>query len=258
MGRIGKKKGINPLEGVVPAPKRWKHGPKATQRIKKEKAPATLPIPIRTETPEMVNAFEYYYNMGQDRTYTKVAAYMHRSSSTIMKWSNDFGWWDRINQRGEKTRQFGLVKHGEGEVSTPEELRKELKDMRSKVRSALDEVFIEDRGKLRLKVNVEEVKDIGTLFRVYKDIVEMDIRAQSIKQQSTEVQKLEALRNEIKAYMVGTEQGERIKFLRKMNEKLDQPPERGIEEAEVVIPASLSQFVDGDVIIDLDTEGGDD
>jgi len=256
MGRIGKKKGINPLEGVIPAPKRWKHGPKATQKVKGEKAPATLPIPIRTETPEMLNAFEYYYNLGQDRTYTKVAAYMHRSNGTIMKWSNDFGWWDRINARGEKTRQFGLVKHGEGEVSTPEELRKELKDMRSKVRSALDEIFVEQRGKLVLSVPITEVKDIGTLFRVYKDIVEMDIRAQSIKQQSTEVQKLEALRNEIKAYMAGTEQGERITFLRKMNEKLDQP-EREIVEAEVVIPASLSQFVDGEGMVDLNEEGGD-
>ena len=255
MGRIGKKKGINPLEGVIPAPKRWKHGPKATQRIKGEKAPVALP-PIRTETTEMVNAFEYYYNLGQDRTFTKVAAYMHRNADTIRKWCDSFGWWDRINARGEKTRQFGLVKHGEGEVSTPEELRKELKDMRSKVRSALDEIFVEQRGKLVLAVPITEVKDIGTLFRVYKDIVEMDIRAQSIKQQSTEVQKLEALRNEFKAYMAGTEQGERIAFLHRLNSQVDKP-EMAVEEAEVVIPASLSQFVDGDVIIDLDTEGGD-
>ena len=51
---------------------------------------------IKHETPEMQKAFEYYYNLGEGRSYRKVAEAFQKSESTIQNWGKSFNWKERV------------------------------------------------------------------------------------------------------------------------------------------------------------------
>ncbi|WP_455920510.1 hypothetical protein [Priestia megaterium] len=51
------------------------------------------------ETLKHKEAFEYYYSLGEKRTYQKVADQFDTSKTTVYKWSTNFGWIERVAQR---------------------------------------------------------------------------------------------------------------------------------------------------------------
>ena len=51
---------------------------------------------IKRETKEMQEAFEYYYSLGDKRSYEAVAKKFGKSPSTIYNWSKSFNWKERI------------------------------------------------------------------------------------------------------------------------------------------------------------------
>ena len=73
---------------------------------------------IKRETKEMQEAFQYYYSLGRNRSYTKVAKKFNRSPSTIKLWANSFNWQERIKLmdakiKAEQEKQFteDMAKH---------------------------------------------------------------------------------------------------------------------------------------------------
>lgn len=51
------------------------------------------------ETLRHKEAFEYYYSLGENRSYQKVADHFHTSKKTVYTWSINFGWQERVQQR---------------------------------------------------------------------------------------------------------------------------------------------------------------
>lgn len=53
---------------------------------------------MATETPEQLQAFQIYYNMGPDRSYRKLGEKVGKHYNTIMKWAKKFKWKQRIDE----------------------------------------------------------------------------------------------------------------------------------------------------------------
>ncbi len=51
------------------------------------------------EQPHQEKAFEYYYALGEKRTYLKVAAECGVSAGTVKLWGKSFGWKKRLRER---------------------------------------------------------------------------------------------------------------------------------------------------------------
>jgi len=51
------------------------------------------------ETLKNIEAFEYYYTLGSNRSYSAVAEYIGVSRRTIEKWGKALGWQSRVEQR---------------------------------------------------------------------------------------------------------------------------------------------------------------
>ena len=51
------------------------------------------------EQPHQVKAFEYYYSLGEHRSYEKVATEFRVAVSTVKLWGTSFGWMERIRDR---------------------------------------------------------------------------------------------------------------------------------------------------------------
>jgi transposase len=52
----------------------------------------------KVEKPFQRAAFEYYYNLGKDRSYERVAEHTGKTLRTLYEWSRRFNWKDRCNQ----------------------------------------------------------------------------------------------------------------------------------------------------------------
>ena len=51
------------------------------------------------EQAHQVRAFEYYYSLGESRSYDKVATEINVSPSTVKNWGRSFGWKQRLMER---------------------------------------------------------------------------------------------------------------------------------------------------------------
>lgn len=62
-----------------------------------------------TETYRHMEAFEYYYSLGLDRSYAKVANHFNVSVQSVERWGKSFKWRDRVTARdldaGQKLRE---------------------------------------------------------------------------------------------------------------------------------------------------------
>lgn len=54
------------------------------------------------ETLRHQKAFEYYYSLGHDRTYPKVASQFTVSRTSIKNWAKAFNWQQRVQERDMK------------------------------------------------------------------------------------------------------------------------------------------------------------
>jgi transposase-like protein len=54
---------------------------------------------LTKEQPHQEKAFEYYYALGEKRTYAKVARKFDVAPSTVKLWGKSFGWKGRVKQR---------------------------------------------------------------------------------------------------------------------------------------------------------------
>jgi transposase len=61
---------------------------------------------IKEESPEMKNAFEVYFLMGDERSYRKLAKQLGKGVTTISNWSRAFDWQTRIESREKQVDQI--------------------------------------------------------------------------------------------------------------------------------------------------------
>jgi hypothetical protein len=72
------------------------------------------------EQPHQAKAFEYYYSLGEHRSYEKVAAEFGVAVSTVKLWGTSFGWKARIRDRDLEIAREVAARTLDSEVSRRE------------------------------------------------------------------------------------------------------------------------------------------
>jgi hypothetical protein len=128
------------------------------------------------EQPHQVKAFEYYYSLGEHRSYDKVAAEFGVAVSTVKLWGSSFGWKEKIRDRNLEIARDVATRTLSSEVSRRErntqiiqmailQLAKAVAEGQIKMTLAdLDklirlEAYLNDEPDSRQEVIVHELKD---------------------------------------------------------------------------------------------------
>jgi hypothetical protein len=110
---------------------------KKTRKDKTDKSfaprdPQTKKFKTKGETQATIDAFEYYYALDTERTYSKVAKQFGTSVTTISYWSTKFKWKERIEKRNgkveEKLEEIAVEAIVKAKVRYRQALAEELKD----------------------------------------------------------------------------------------------------------------------------------
>jgi hypothetical protein len=72
------------------------------------------------EQPHQVKAFEYYYGLGEHRSYEKVSREFGVAVSTVKLWGKSFRWRDRVRDRDLEVAREVATRTLDGEVSRRE------------------------------------------------------------------------------------------------------------------------------------------
>lgn len=75
---------------------------------------------LAKEQPHHLRAFEYYYSLGEQRSYERVATEMTVAPSTVKLWARSFGWQDRLRERN-----LEIAREVAGRTMTDEVSRRE-------------------------------------------------------------------------------------------------------------------------------------
>lgn len=153
----------------------------------------------KPENKRQAEAFDYYYSLGQDRTYDKVADYIGRSRSSIIGWARKYKWQDRIIQR-DRANNLKMFANTDREVADRlEQYRKavlisvlgflkDLKEGKIKIKTVtefikmveLDMKLMElqdknkENGDSIIKISIETRETMGRLMEEIQNIVEPD------------------------------------------------------------------------------------
>ncbi|KIL38002.1 hypothetical protein SD70_29325 [Gordoniibacillus kamchatkensis] len=57
---------------------------------------------MKDETGQQIEAFDYYYSLGAARSLKQVAQQFGKGFATIKRWSSEFRWRDRVQQRDQE------------------------------------------------------------------------------------------------------------------------------------------------------------
>lgn len=75
---------------------------------------------LAKEQPHHLRAFEYYYGLGEQRSYERVATELSVAPSTVKLWARSFGWRDRLRER-----DLEIAREVAGRTMTAEVSRRE-------------------------------------------------------------------------------------------------------------------------------------
>ena len=64
-----------------------------------------MTLSVKEEPALVRDAFDYYYGLGVDRSYSKVALKFQKAVSTVEKWGKTYNWQNRVEERDTKKRK---------------------------------------------------------------------------------------------------------------------------------------------------------
>ena len=120
------------------------------------------------ETLRHKEAFEYYYILGDKRSYPQVASKFTVSRTSIKKWSKAFNWQERVEQRDIEIGKELEAKTNETVLNTKADFRAEIKIQLSIFKVMLNkliEKFKENKGL--------EIKDLDNLKIVVDSYIKL-------------------------------------------------------------------------------------
>ena len=118
---------------------------------------------LKKETLRHQEAFDYYYSLGDDRSYAKVAEKFNVSLGTITKWAGSFSWQRRVVERD---RKIALQMQREMD----KQILEDKKQYHSIIKASIS-MYIKN---LKAgKVKIDSVKDLVALINCDIPIMEM-------------------------------------------------------------------------------------
>lgn len=110
----------------------------------------------QVERDYMAEAFEIYYDLGEDRSYAKVAEIIDKSPSTVKEWGRAFDWVERVQERkaeiDERVSEAKIEREVEDRLNARESLIEAVRQgaaaFRREVESGRREVDAEDLERL--------------------------------------------------------------------------------------------------------------
>ena len=109
-----------------------------------------------------IEAFEYYYSLGDKRNLSSVAIHYKFSERSIAKWSKNFHWQERIEQRDIENAKSLEKKTNKIVVNTKADYRAEIKTQLNILKAILNNAIKDIKAG-----NIIDVNNTGQL----KDIV---------------------------------------------------------------------------------------
>ncbi len=137
---------------------------------------------VKRETVLMAEAFEYYYSLGDSRSYDSVANKFHKSTRSICMWSDSFDWSQRVIDRDAKIAAKLQCKTIKDIVDTKANYRKIIKIA---VKNLVDNLTAtDDAGNPIIKVtsisDLEKLVKLDlTLMGEYTEIIKTEGAFQS-------------------------------------------------------------------------------
>ena len=101
-----------------------------------------------------IEAFEYYYSLGDKRNLNSVAVHYKFSERSMAKWSKNFNWQERIEQRDIANAKSLEKKTNKTIVNTRADYRAEIKTQLSILKAILNNVIKEIKAHNIIDVNI--------------------------------------------------------------------------------------------------------
>ena len=108
------------------------------------------------ETVRHQQAFEYYYMLGKERTYSKVASHFEISEVSVNKWAKEFNWKQRVIDRDTKNMQ---TIREQNDISVVKQMHNYRKIVSASIADYLKR--LQDG-----KIKIETVNDFAKLVRL--------------------------------------------------------------------------------------------
>jgi transposase len=110
----------------------------------------------KTESLKNIEAFEYYYSLGDKRSCSKVAGKFHVSERTVYNWSSWYNWQERVKHRN---REYAK--------KIDEQTNTSLIDAKTKYLSIINDIIEVFKTKLNDgEIRINRVNDLERLVKL--------------------------------------------------------------------------------------------
>ena len=133
------------------------------------------------ETKRHGDAFDYYYSLGNSRSYMQVAQKLHVSKTSVAKWSKAFNWNERVIQRDLEINKKTEEKTNDAIVNTKADYRADIRLALQPIKALINSAIIEKEnpktGKKEsvIKFSVEDPKDMASMITSLEKLIKADL-----------------------------------------------------------------------------------
>lgn len=119
------------------------------------------------EKPHQSQAFEIYYDMGKNRSLTRLADTLDYSPQTVAKWSQEFNWQNRIAERDKQN--LALMRRQRLEES--EKMRTLYQQA---IRKVLSDQFLKPLQSGTLRMDLHDFNDVRSMMQLDMTLENVD------------------------------------------------------------------------------------
>jgi len=129
------------------------------------------------ETKRHGDAFDYYYALGAERSYPKVASKFTVSRTSVKKWSKEFNWQERIVQRDIENSRKVQEKTDKAVVNTKADYRRDIRRALQPVKAAINKAIVKnpETGELEVRIPIVEAKDLASVVGAFNTLARLDM-----------------------------------------------------------------------------------
>ena len=134
------------------------------------------------EKQKHLEAFEYYYSLGDNRSLTAVAKKFKVSINSVVKWRKAFNWDLRVQQRDIENAQKLKEKINLDVVNTKADYRKTIHAMHQMLKKSLKEYV--ERNK---PAEIKTVRDLARVADILEKLVTLDMKLVGETEENKEI-----------------------------------------------------------------------